>query len=566
MEFGENVNFVLGQNGSGKSAILLALSTAFGGRAKGTDRAKQLKEFIKTGCRNAVIHVEIQNEGEDAFKPEIYGDVITVERRISESTCSIILKDHQGKRVAHRMADLREIVEHFNIDVDNPCVIMNQDKSREFLHSGNKKDKFKATLLQQVNDLLETISKEIGVAHGIVNDLEGSIKPIEKELNELQAKIKAMEHIEQMYAEVKKLKNKLAWSWVYDVDKKLEAKSAMIDKLKNRIPACQAKIDKYLLDIERLKEGISKNDEIAIMTEKLTQLNQIIEDQRKPLSMARKEVLVLEQDCNFKASVIQKMLQRLKKLEKEVQDLHELNVKNTQAEKSDLEEKLKGLQVEVQAAELEWERSKEEETRLMKSINMQKEQIKTIANKIQDHENNRNEFSEDIRIYERRQRNKIEFFGGGRVLNLIRLIERDHRRFNVPPIGPIGVHLNLRDAEKWAATVELAIGAMLNSFIVTDHKDFHLLKQLAKEANYSNLRIIIYDFKIQRLEIPPDNLPKTEHPSTLSLLQSENDTVINVLVDQVINKFLACALAINQSLSALMLSPKSSTLEGQHLR
>lgn len=29
------------------------------------------------------------------------------------------------------------------IDVENPCVIMSQDKSREFLHSGNDKDKFK---------------------------------------------------------------------------------------------------------------------------------------------------------------------------------------------------------------------------------------------------------------------------------------------------------------------------------------------------------------------------------------------------------------------------------------
>jgi hypothetical protein len=29
------------------------------------------------------------------------------------------------------------------IDVENPCVIMSQDKSREFLHSGNAKDKFK---------------------------------------------------------------------------------------------------------------------------------------------------------------------------------------------------------------------------------------------------------------------------------------------------------------------------------------------------------------------------------------------------------------------------------------
>ena len=31
----------------------------------------------------------------------------------------------------------------FQIEVENPCVIMSQDKSREFLYSGNNKDKFK---------------------------------------------------------------------------------------------------------------------------------------------------------------------------------------------------------------------------------------------------------------------------------------------------------------------------------------------------------------------------------------------------------------------------------------
>jgi len=56
----------------------------------------------------------------------------------------------------------------------------------------------------------------------------------------------------------------------------------------------------------------------------------------------------------------------------------------------------------------------------------------------------------------------------------------------------------LLNGNKWAVAVEHAIGRMLNSFIVTDHKDFRLLKQCAKEANYSHLQIIIYDFSTPR--------------------------------------------------------------------
>ena len=47
-------------------------------------------------CSYAVVCVEIKNEGEDAFKPEIYGDTIILERRITESTSTTVLKDHQG--------------------------------------------------------------------------------------------------------------------------------------------------------------------------------------------------------------------------------------------------------------------------------------------------------------------------------------------------------------------------------------------------------------------------------------------------------------------------------------
>ncbi|CAJ2654333.1 unnamed protein product [Trifolium pratense] len=533
--FGNHVNLITGQNGSGKSAILTALCVAFGCRAKGTQRASTLKDFIKTGSSNAVIHVEIQNEGEDAFKPEIYGDVIIVERRISESTSSIILKDCQGRKVFNRKADLLEIIEHFNIDVENPCVIMSQDKSREFLHSGNNKDKFKffykATLLQQVNDLLESISAEITSARSIVEDLGSAIRPIEKELIELQVKIKTMEHIEQISVEVQQLKKKLAWSWVYDVDKKLEDQNVRIQKLKDRVPLCQARIDKQLHLLDKLSESCSKKKaEIESMMS--SQVKQMKENLSHSMSLAKKEAFALQQDSKCKASKIQKMVQQLKTLELQVQDIHEQHVKNTQAEESDREEKLKGLKDEVKAAESELERLKEAEATLMNDINRQNDEIRSIANKIQDHEKKYSDIIYNLRGLQQQQSNKITAFGGNKVLSLLEKIERCHRRFKMPPIGPIGAHLKLLNGDKWAIAVEYAIGRLLNSFIVTDHKDFRLLKQCAKEANYGHLQIIIYNFSTPRLMIPEHMLPNTNHPSTLSILQCENHTVFNVLVDQ----------------------------------
>lgn len=49
MKLGPLTNFVVGHNGSGKSAVLTAFSLCMGGKAAGTNRAASIKGLIKTG-------------------------------------------------------------------------------------------------------------------------------------------------------------------------------------------------------------------------------------------------------------------------------------------------------------------------------------------------------------------------------------------------------------------------------------------------------------------------------------------------------------------------------------
>ena len=46
---GPLINFITGHNGSGKSAILTALTICLGGKASSTNRGQNLKSFIKEG-------------------------------------------------------------------------------------------------------------------------------------------------------------------------------------------------------------------------------------------------------------------------------------------------------------------------------------------------------------------------------------------------------------------------------------------------------------------------------------------------------------------------------------
>ncbi|KAF7146871.1 hypothetical protein RHSIM_Rhsim03G0166000 [Rhododendron simsii] len=607
IEFGDSINFVTGQNGSGKSAILTALCVAFGCRAKGTQRAATLKDFIKTGCSYAVVDLQIKNQGDDAFKPDLYGDMIIIERRISETTSSLVLKNQQGRKVASRREDLRELVEHFNviphgwdynvvsfkhnafllylaqniviiltvclpaetedlslsmrineIDVENPCVIMSQDKSREFLHSGNDKDKFKfyfkATLLHQVDELLKSISSQLVDANEVVNELESSIRPVERELKELQEKIKNMEHIEEISQKVQLLKKRLAWSWVYDVDKQLQEQSEKIETLKSRIPKCQDRIDSQISKIEELRGHLTKKKaQIASMMERTSEVRRMKDELQQSLSLATKERLELEGDHGRKINLIQKMVNRVKSLEQKIHDIHEEHTKNTQV----LCHTMFFFSLAMANCS-ELKRLKEEEEALSDSLSVQQDELEKISREIADNEKKHREIGSSIRDLRLNQSNKVTAFGGFRVTNLLQAIERHHHRFKRPPIGPIGAHVlakscrltyclncldsvgkkprsrqwqSLVNGDTWAVAVESAVGKILNAFIVTDHKDSVLLRGCAKEAGYNHLQIVIYDFARPRLSIPNHMLPQTNHPTTISVLHSDNPTVLNVLVD-----------------------------------
>ncbi|VVB13603.1 unnamed protein product [Arabis nemorensis] len=536
IEFGEWVNFITGQNGSGKSAILTALCVAFGCRAKGTQRASTLKDFIKTGCSYAVVHVEMKNQGDDAFKPEIYGDVILIERRITESTSSTVLKDRLGKKVSSRREDLRELVEHFNIDVENPCVVMSQDKSREFLHSGNDKDKFKfffkATLLQQVNDLLQSIYEHLKAATAIVDEMEDRIKPIEKEISELSRKIKSMEQVEEIAQKLQQVKKKLAWSWVYDVDRQLQEQTEKLVKLKERIPTCQAKIDWELGKVEALSDRLTKKKaQVACLMDESSAMKREIESFRQSAKTAARDKFTLQEEFNHKCNHVQKIKDRVRRLKRQVGDINEQTMRNTQAEQSEIEERLQYLEQEVERVETLLSRLKEEENSLLEKVSAGSKEMEHIEYTIREHQKRQRARNSNINDLKKHKTNKVTAFGGDKVIYLLKAIERHHCKFKKPPIGPIGSHVTLVNGNKWASTVEQALGNLLNAFIVTDHEDSLTLRRCANEANYKNLKIIIYDFSRPRLHIPRHMIPQTEHPTILSVLHSDNQTVLNVLVD-----------------------------------
>jgi len=121
------------------------------------------------------------NKGDTAYKPEVYGDVITVVRTIGTTSsykiknwrgtwninfifndlndCSICTYRKSllvGEIVSTKRDELDNIITMMNIQIDNPISVLNQDVSRTFLVTSKPDEKYnlfmKATLLDSIEN------------------------------------------------------------------------------------------------------------------------------------------------------------------------------------------------------------------------------------------------------------------------------------------------------------------------------------------------------------------------------------------------------------------------------
>ncbi|KAJ8303587.1 hypothetical protein KUTeg_019983 [Tegillarca granosa] len=161
----------------GKSAVLTALVVGLGGKASVTNRGSTVKSFIKVGKQTAELQIKLRNRGPEAYKPDEFGDSIIVERKFSsDGGGQYRLKSSEGKVISQKREDLTTILDQFNIQVDNPVAILNQDTSRNFLNSKSPHDKYKfflrATQLDQMVSDYRLADEQIKVTKDIIERKE----------------------------------------------------------------------------------------------------------------------------------------------------------------------------------------------------------------------------------------------------------------------------------------------------------------------------------------------------------------------------------------------------------
>ncbi|KAB7507932.1 Structural maintenance of chromosomes protein 6 [Armadillidium nasatum] len=160
------LNLLQGANGSGKSSVVAGIIIGLGGTCKATERGKNISSIIKNGKNSASIVIHLSNDGYNPFQKEKYGSKIIIERKLTLSgSSSYKIKSEFGGIVSEKKEDLKKILDKFNIQVDNPALILSQERAKTFLGSTDPKQLFKffmtSTQLKQWSDCITEINNDL---------------------------------------------------------------------------------------------------------------------------------------------------------------------------------------------------------------------------------------------------------------------------------------------------------------------------------------------------------------------------------------------------------------------
>uniref|UniRef100_A0A4W3I2F4 Structural maintenance of chromosomes protein 6 n=1 Tax=Callorhinchus milii TaxID=7868 RepID=A0A4W3I2F4_CALMI len=317
-KFGPNVNFVVGNNGSGKSAVLAALIVGLGGKATATNRGYSIKGFVKNGQNSADIAITLRNRGPDAFKADIYGEAIIVEQHISrEGIRQYRLKSKTGHLVSTKKEELNTILDQFNIQVDNPVSILTQEMSKHFLQSKSEADKYKffmkATQLEQMREDYAHIMRTKALTNekiGKQDEVSTSVKVSEEE-----EKFKAVQDRLQKITEETQVLGPQRTALKEDVQSKNKAYKETEVGLINNLNRCMKCYIFSQADLRERQERInSQQEQLKVLKDQEATTLQQTDQFQHAISKSRDELYQLRREEQDVKNVCESRKRRLKEL------------------------------------------------------------------------------------------------------------------------------------------------------------------------------------------------------------------------------------------------------------
>ncbi|KAF1626274.1 Structural maintenance of chromosomes protein 6, partial [Eudyptes filholi] len=500
-QFGSNLNFVVGNNGSGKSSVLTALIVGLGGKATATNRGSSLKMFVRDGETSADISITLRNQGRDAFKPEVYGGSIIVNQHINlDGSRSYRLKSKSGTLISSKKEELVGILDHFNIQVDNPVSVLTQEMSKHFLQSKNEGDKYKffmkATQLEQMKEDYSSIMKTkentcIQIEQGVER-----LQELKQLYCETKERYKSIGFVNDMRNHLEDLKHKMAWAVVGEMEKEIQP-------IKEGIRAEEGNTEKFVQKLEECQVHIWFKPYVTLVLYNRfkTELKRLGKDDEQ----LRKRIEELKSSAN--------QVSEPEKLERQRKIAHlREQLKAFHDEEIMIGQQVDQFQQAIYKCKEEHARLRREDCDVKQALDAKQKQLRELKDS---------------------KTNTLKRFGP-HIPAFLDAVETAYRqgRFNHKPVGPLGAFIHPKDAELTLA-VESCLKSLVQAFCCDNHSDERTLQLLMSKYYPHGFRpqIIVNKFQNKVYDVRHRGVHHPEFPSVLTALEIDDAVVANCLID-----------------------------------
>ncbi|KAM6915132.1 structural maintenance of chromosomes protein 6 [Xenentodon cancila] len=538
--FGSNVNFVVGNNGSGKSAILTALIVALGGTAQSTNRGSSLKGFVKEGESSADVSITLHNKGRDAYKPDVYGPAIIIDQRITrDGLRTYKLKSKSGYIISSKKEELNSILDNFNIQINNPVSVLTQEMSKYFLHSKGEGDKYKffmkATQLEQMREDFIHIEKTKHLTENKVKQHRECLKDLKRNYLEKEDRYKSLASLDEMHTKWEELQKQMAWALVVEMEKALEPLKGKLEADRRSTEKYDEKVDEWKSKVEQAEK---KYKQIQEQLEGITQQVQELQPKCAELKTDAQRRNNLLKSCEVTAHTCKANLRDLEKdkvqLSSRIKDLKFSISQTTGAESQARAERMEQIQTELENLTHQISTLAQQIDQYQHACNRAKEEQGKMKREYTGLQRSIDATRRNLRTVESSRSNRLRRFGE-HMPALLSAIQETHRKghFKQKPRGPLGYLISLKDPDL-ALAVEVCLKGLLQAFTCDNYEDEKVLHALMGKIFPTGRRPIIitsgflprvHDTRKRAVDHP-------EYPSVLQALEIEDPVVANCLIDQ----------------------------------
>ncbi|KAL6121414.1 hypothetical protein NUSPORA_01673 [Nucleospora cyclopteri] len=479
--FEKLITCITGRNGSGKSAVMVAMGVIFGQRVTSMDRGNSLEALIKSGKTHACIKIYIRN----IYKLTGFEDEIVIEKQIFRGKKANTLRIMKNKKfIGLNRNTLMYLMGEFKLNFNNPLNFLTQDNSKKILN------------VKSPSDLYDFYY--VGTEF---KDIQEEIEEAERRNDEMAEKVlQSTETLKDIAKSLERAKKSLKF---LNIDRKKILEDLLLEEKWSELKIKKREMEKIVKEVAEQEEEIYVNE------------GKIAEIMSKSLVFKPVDLTEITKELDEKEIGYKNIMGDFTDMEKDYERRRtQLEAAMSRNDKEKLESKIEAIKKEYEIQQEKQKETLEELQKMSEDVYAEKERNEKMRQK-------RSNLLHQLNFLEK---NKKDSFTEN-MLRKFDAIEHEINKikFRDKVIGPICKYLKLKD-KKWYKPASIILKKSLESFVVFNSEDKSALFQLFKK---SGVKYSIFQLSTKET-VNPRIL--SNFTTLLSVLETKEDILKNILI------------------------------------